>query len=203
MMDTQAQRLGSTIEASVVRFVAQAIRLNETPPLGSLVRIEDNGLVIYGVVAGAITDSIDPGRRPYIRDGAAPDADTYLRENPHLAYLYRTAFQAIVVGHRDQGPVRHYLPPVPARLYAAVFACDDRDVCAFCGPKPWTRLDFLPLLLAASGDATDDVVAAFLRRSAKATGEGREFLIAAGKALATLLANDPARLNGILRRIRP
>lgn len=204
MTQTQTEYLGSVIEASIVRFVAQSVRLNQTPPLGTLVRIADGGLVIYGVVAGAVTDSIDPGRRPYIRDGVVPrDADAYLDENPHLAYLYRTCFEAIVVGHERDGVLCHYLPPTPARLYAPVAACSDRDVGAFWGPSPWDRLDFLPLLLAGPGEARDDVVAAFIRRGAQATGAARELLIAAGKALTVLLANDPARLNGILRRVKP
>ena len=195
--------VGSVIEASIVRFVAQSTELNETPPLGSLLRIEDHGVVIYGIVSGAVTESIDPGRRPYIREGTPLDADAYLRENPHLAYLYRTAFTAVVVGHRDGGPLCHYLPPAPARLYAAVFTCEEDEVGGFCGPSPWSRMDFLPLLLAGAGsDTADDVVAAFLRRSARTTMDPRAYLVAAGKTVSVLLANDPARLNGILRRIR-
>jgi hypothetical protein len=189
------------VESSVHRFVAQSPALNEAPDVGSLVQVHDSGLVVYGVVAGAETTSIDPGRRPYVRDGSAGDADAYLRENPHLAHLYRTLFQVIVVGHEEDARLWHYLPPKPVRLYSAVVACSDDEACRLVGQSPWTRLDLLPLLLGGGDEFIDDVLGAFIRRTAKATGNEREFLRAAGRELAVLLANDPVRLNGVLRRI--
>jgi hypothetical protein len=199
----QSVHLGTVVEASVQRFLAQTVVLNQPPSVGSIVRVDDRGATIFGVVAGATTESIDPGRRPYVRDGGPMDADSYLSQNPHLAQLYRTTFEAIVVGHEIDGVVLRYLPPMPVRLYSGVFVCSDEDVCGLFGPSPWTRLDLLPLLLGGSDGSMDEVLGAFLRRSAQATGQPRAFLLAAGKELAVLLSRDPSRLNGILRRIRP
>jgi hypothetical protein len=199
----QAVHFGTVVEASVQRFLSQSVELNKPPSVGSVVRVEDGGATVFAVVAGAATESIDPGRRPYVREGAPLDADSYLSQNPHLAHLYRTTFEAIVIGHRNDGVMRHYLPPMPVRLYSAVFACTDEETCDVFGPPPWTHLDLLPLLLGNGDGTMDEVLGAFLRRSAEATSARKEFLLAAGKELAVLLSRDPSRLNGILRRIRP
>jgi len=50
----------------------------------------------------------------------------------------------------------------------------------------------------------DELLAAHLRYAAEARGpSGRDFLLEAGRALASLLALDLTRLEGLLRRIRP
>ena len=51
----------------------------------------------------------------------------------------------------------------------------------------------------------DELLAASLRTAATAhpEGEGGPFLVEAGRELARLLAGDPVRLEGLLRRLRP
>jgi hypothetical protein len=198
-----AVHLGTIVGASVQGFVAQTVALNEPPSVGSVVRVEDRSGIVFGVVAGAATESIDPGRRPYVRPGGPRDAETYLQENPHLAHLYRTTFEATVIGHEADGRVLRYLPPTPVCLYAPVFACTDEETCGLVGPPPWSHVDLLPLLLGNGDGSADEVLGAFLRQVARATGEPRAFLLAAGKELTVLLSRDPSRLNAILRRIRP
>ena len=93
--------------------------------------------------------------------------------------------------------MRQYLPPAPASILARVRACTDAEAAGFTG-----AFDFLRLLLDA-GPLADDVIAAALRGVAHQHGDERAFLVRAGKALAPLLAREPARLNAILRRMQP
>ena len=68
------------------------------------------------------------------------------------------------------------------------------------GDAASVRLDFVSLLIGG-GPADDDVLAAALRRASLAFDAPAEFLLAASRAVAVLLANDTARLNTILRRL--
>lgn len=191
-----ADRVGEVVEASTTEFVAQCYELHQPPPFGSLVRTSDGELDIYGVVSGAATTSIEPGRRPIARGGMeATEADVY-RSSPQLAKLLRTDFTALVVGYRQNDAPRHRLPPRPARIHSFAFACDAEEVALF------TRsLDFLNILIDAPAPA-EELVAAALRHAAAAHDDGRGFLVRAGKELAALLGAETNRLNALLRRLR-
>ncbi len=223
-------KIAEVIEATTGEFAAQSYQLHWAPPLGSLVKTctpmaapvgeahepplhepplhvpvpaneqaRTPGAAIYGVVCYSATGSLEPGRRPVARGRDLEEEEEVYRQNPQLARLLCTSFKALIVGYHDGSRVWHYLPPRPPRVHAFVYACRQEEVAAF------TRsLDFLTLLLGASlSIPTDELVAACLRTSATARQDGRSFLVGAGKELALLLAGEPARLNAILRKIRP
>ena len=161
-----------------------------------MVRAREGDVDIYAVVLHASTSGIEPGRRPIARGrGDIEEADIY-RSNPQLEKLLRTEFQALVIGHRDGGRFNHYLPPRPARIHSFVYACDVDDVAAFND-----SFDYLSTLVSGN-ESSDDLVAAVLRNAAAAHDSPRDFLVRAGKELATLLVNDTARLNAILRKVK-
>jgi hypothetical protein len=197
------QRVGEVIDAGTTEFTAQAYVLHEAPPFGGFVRASNGEHDVIAVVADAHTGSVDPGRRPIARGRDEADEEDIYRRNPELKELLRTEFRAVVVGHRDAaGDFRRWLPDRPPRLHAFVHQCAPAEIAEFT-----ERLDFLPTLLGDGGGPVDELVAACLRQAhaARATGGAgdRAFLVAAGKELAVLLANEPNRLGAILRRIRP
>ncbi len=53
-------RVAEVIEASSAEFTAQCYKLDQAPPLGSLVKTKDKHLEIYGVVYNVETHSLDP-----------------------------------------------------------------------------------------------------------------------------------------------
>ncbi|MHB1132562.1 MAG: hypothetical protein ACYC4L_09270, partial [Chloroflexota bacterium] len=122
------------------------------------------------------------------------------RRHPELPQLLRTEFHALVVGFRENGQIRRFLPPRPPRLHGFVHECSPQELTEFT-----QRLDCLPTLLAATSPLpADEVVAAFLRQ-AGTVREGPaclEFLVGAGKELARALGNDPQRLTALLLRMR-
>ncbi|MEA1959518.1 MAG: hypothetical protein U9N44_07695 [Chloroflexota bacterium] len=191
-----SQKIGEVIEASTSGFAAECDELHRPPPFGSLVRTREGDIDIYAVVSHATTASIEPGRRPIARGrGDIEESDIY-RANPQLEKLLRTEFEALVIGHRDGGRFNHYLPPRPARIHSFVYLCDSDDVAAFND-----SFDYLSTLVSGN-ESSDDLVAAVLRNVASAHDSPRDFLVRAGKELATLLINDIARLNSILRKVR-
>jgi hypothetical protein len=160
------------------------------------VKTREGEIEIYGVVSGAATTSIEPGRRPIARGGEEADEEGIYRSSPQLAKLLRTDFSALVVGHRENERLHHYMPPRPARIHSFVYLCDPEEIALFS-----QSLDFLSILVGAPGQA-DELVAASLRYAATAHQESRDFLVKAGKELAMLLGGDTNRLNNILRRIK-
>lgn len=190
-------RYGRVIEAAVDRFVAECFARESAPPLGELVAIEDLPEPVYAVVSAVTTEGIDPTRRVTARGEPEHDRERVLADNPHVPALLTTTFEAVVVGHAQDGQLRQYLPAAPAPILARVRACSEAESAAFT-----QSFDFLRLLLGA-GPLADDVIAAALRGVARHYEERRAFLVRAGKALAPLLANEPTRLQAILRRVQP
>ena len=222
MIDDAATRFGEVVEASVETLIGQCHRLYEAPPLGTLVRAGDD---VYGIVSGIVTSALDPTRRVIARGAdAATEAEVYAA-HPQLERLLRTDVTIAVVGHRpppddaprrNDGPFAQYLPPLPPRIHTFLYACGAAEARAFLGfdggsldggsldgkrgDAASVRLDFVSLLIGG-GPAHDDVLAAALRRASLAFDAPAEFLLAASRAVAVLLANDTARLNTILRRL--
>ncbi len=192
-------KLGEVIEASTAEFTAECYELYSAPALGSLVKTSDGDVQIYGVVYNTSTESMDPGRRPIARGKHEKDASDIYRSSPQLSVLFRTNFQALVIGHKITDDVNRYLPPRPARIHSFVCELDEGEIKDFM-----LSLDFLYILASTPiVGSNDEVVAACLRNVSKVQDDSRAFLLKAGKELAVLLSAEPHRLEAILRRIRP
>jgi len=197
-MEATAKKIGEVIEATTTDFLAESYELHGAPPLGALLRAGDGATDIYAVACHTRTGSIDPGRRPIARGRDDEDEEEIYRRHPELPQLLRTEFRALVVGFREAGATRYYLPPRPPRLHGFVYECSADEVVAFTA-----RLDFLPTLIKAVPPApADELAAAFLRLAGSVRGaDAHVFLVAAGKELARALGNDPQRLGAVLLRL--
>ena len=187
-------RIGEVVEAGSTEFAAECYTLYGAPPLGSLVRVGDPA--VYGVVYSVTTAALDPGRRVAARGAGEPDEASVYRNNPQIARLLATHFQALVVGHDRAGSLVQRLPAAPPRIHAFVYCCDDADVHAFT-----EQLDYLHLLTTANVPAIDEVIAASVRLAAEGRPDADGFRQRAANALATELSSDVTRLNAILRGI--
>ncbi len=191
-------RVGEVIETSTSRFVAHCYDLHGAPALGSLVRTGAPDRAVFGLVAGVSTTGIDPGRRPVARGRQETDPAEIFKKNPQLTRLFRTEFEAIIVGHADGGTIRQALPPTPPRVHDFVYLCRPDEAVRFT-----ERLDFLALVLEQPAPApADELIAAAVRQAAGHRPHPDEFLVRAGRELARLLALDPVRLQLLLRRLK-
>ncbi len=196
---TELQRLGEVIEASTTDFVAQCYELYQIPPLGSLVKTKDQELELYGIVCNAATTSLEPGRRPIARGKDEKTEEEIYRTSPQLLKLLRSEFGALVVGHRQDKKLYHYLSPTPARIHGFVYQCTPDEIKEF-----GQSLDFLNIIINARLPvSTGELIAAALRQMSQAYEDPRAFLVAAGKELAILLSGDINQLKAILGRIKP
>jgi len=197
MSTASPPRYGRVTRASIARFTAECFERDAAPPLGLLVAVEDCPETIFAVVAGVLTEGIDPTRRLTSRGEPDHDLERVLADNPHVPALLSTSFDAVVVGYADAGQIRQYLPSAPAPILARVRACSDVESAAFM-----QSFDFLGVI-AEGGAFADDVIAATLRTASLGRVDGRAFLVQAGKALTRLLGDDPTRLHALLRRLQP
>jgi hypothetical protein len=194
----EVQRVGEVIEASTTDFVAQCYELYQIPPLGSLVKTRDLPVELYGIVYGATTASIEPGRHPIARGKDEESEEAIYQSNPQLLKLLRSEFSALVAGHKKSDKLYHYLPPQPARIHSFVYLCPPEEVKEFS-----QSFAFLHVLLNTRLPiSVDELVAACLRQMSQVHEDRHAFLVAAGKELATLLSGDFNQFQSILERIR-
>ncbi len=193
-----SDRVGEVIEASTTDFVAQCYELYQSPPLGSLVKTRDMPLELYGIVYNATTSSLEPGRRPIARGKDESSEEEIYRSSPQLLKLLRTEFSALVVGYRENEKLYRYLPPKPARIHSFVYLCSPDEAKEFS-----QSFDFLNMLINTRLPvATDELIAASLRRMSQVYEDRHTFLVAAGKELAILLSGQFNQLKAILGRIK-
>jgi len=198
-LDSETSRVGEVIEATSADFVAECYELYQSPSLGSLVKTIDSPVELYGIVCHATTASIEPGRRPIARGKDEATEEEVYRSSPQLTKLLRSEFTSLVVGHRQDGKLHHYLPPKPARIHGFVYLCPPDEVKEFS-----QSFDFINILLNTHLPVSvEEVVSASLRQMSQVYEDGQAFLVAAGKELALLLGGEFGRLRAILGRIMP
>ena len=194
----EAQRVGEVIEASTTDFVAQCYELDQSPPLGSLVKTRDLAVELYGLVYNATTTSFEPGRRPIARGKDETSEEEIYRASPQLLKLLKSEFSALVVGHRQGDKLHHYLPPKPARIHSFVYLCPTEEVKEFS-----QSFDFLNILINTHLPVpAEELIAACLRQMSQVYEDGHSFRVTAGKELAILLSSEFNQLKAILGRIK-
>lgn len=195
MTDTQAgRRVGEVTVSQTDRVEAQCYQLHAAPPLGSLLRI--GSPPVYAVVREIRNEPLDPSRPLAPRGAELESEDAIYAVNPQLSAMLTTRFTATIVGYHAGQAMRQGLPAQPPNLHAFVFVCDASETAAFA-----RELGCLRLLLADRSPGADSALAGFLRMTAGAASDGREFLLRAGRALAAELSNDPLRLQAVLREM--
>lgn len=151
---------------------------------------------IYAVVYQATTTSVDSSRklRAYWKG-----EEQLKEEQPELSeWMLVTNFRAIIIGYSTNGRVCQFLPPQPPKLLTQVEPCTPEEVKYIT-----SRMGFLRTLANSRSAPTEEVIAACIREASGAWSNDEEFLIAAGKELATLMKDDYDRLQAIMRRVAP
>ena len=196
MSEVEIQPCGEVILADAIHVEAQCPRLYGAPPFSSFVRIDGDGCEIFGVVYSIQSGAFDPNRRTEAL-GLAPDE--LRRQMPQLEHVLRTTFAALLVGYRQDAPIRPYLPPQPPEIHRFIYPCTADEVLQLT-----ESLEFLRVLLGAGDIPAEDVIAGAIRQSVavRPSAKQRSFMVQCGKHLATLLKRDYERFEGIVRRLQ-
>lgn len=177
-------------------FAASASSAGYIPGTG-----EELSAAVYALVYGANTSSLEPNRRPSALGFV--DEDEMRRQQPQIFELLRTEFSGLLVAYSpgDGKPLRRHLPPRPPRIHSRVYACTPEETRLLTEDFSFLRGILLPSGGALAGVPSDELAAACLRMARECHPDDGAFLLRAGKALATLLANDYERLSAILRNV--
>ncbi len=156
---------------------------------------------VYALVYGANTTSLEPNRRPSAL--GFEDEDEMRRQQPQIFELLRTEFSGLLVAYSEgmDSPLRRHLPPRPPRIHSRVYPCTAEETRALSADLSFLRGVLLPSGGALAGVPSDELAAACLRQARAAHPDDPEFLLRAGRTLATILASDYERLQAILRNV--
>ena len=189
---SESGRLAEVIEAGSSVFRAQCYRLYQAPALGSLVAA--GAPAVYGVVCRVLTEPLDPSRPVLARGELAQTEEQVYQDNPQIARLLTSRFEALIVGHQSETGLSHHLPPLPPRVHSFVKECSPDEITDFSG-----GLAFVHLLVNAGPAASEEVIRACMSRLIEAHSGVPDFRVQVGKALAKELAGDVPQLTAILR----
>jgi len=191
-------KIGEIVESTSTEFTAECYELNTIPSLGSLVKVPESSLEIFGIVCQSGTAGIEPGRRPVARGKDEKSEEAVYQSSPQLLKLLRSEFQVLIVGFKTGEKIYQYLPPQPAHIHAFVHVCSPEEIKQFS-----QSFDFLSILVNNRLQMpVEELVAATLREMSKAQSDPRSFLVTAGKTLTAMLSGDYRRLKTILARLK-
>jgi hypothetical protein len=195
-------RVGRVLRAGTRGFaIGCAVMRPDIPAFGSLVRAEGQapGSAIYGLIYDVSVED-DPFVRQFI--GADPPEEVVRDQRENRQVPIEVSVLAVGVRRSlgDDGEnIRHCLPAQPPVTLDWLYQCTDEEVRAFTA-----RCDYFRLVLEAREVPVDELLSASLRAAAAARPENERetFLVEAGRELTRMLAGDPVRLEGLLRRLR-
>lgn len=196
-MNNNDLQVGRVLRASTRGFaIGCAVMQPDIPAFGSFVRAEGQapGSAIYGLIYDVSLED-DPFVRQFISADPPEEVVRDQRENRQVPI----EVSVLAVGCSDGESIRHCLPAQPPVTLDWLYQCADDEVRAFT-----SRFGYFRLILESREMPTDELLAASLRvaAAARAESERAPFLIEAGRELARLLAGDPVRLEGLLRRLQ-
>ncbi len=196
-MNDQNLRVGRVLRTSTRSFVIGCeVMRPAIPTFGSFVRVEGlaPGSANYGLIYDVSVED-DLFVRHFIGADTPEEVIKEMRETRQVPI----EVSVLAVGCSDGGAIRHCLPAQPPVTLDWLYQCTNEQVRAFTA-----RFDYFRLVLEARETPTDELLAASLRVAAAAQPEDKReiFLIEAGRELARLLAGDPMRLEGLLRRLQ-
>ncbi|MBN1812083.1 MAG: hypothetical protein JXA14_09635 [Anaerolineae bacterium] len=196
-MSDSRLNVGRVLRAGTQGFVVGCEVLQpDIPKFGTFVRAEGvaPGSAIYGLIYNvSLEDDL------FARHFIGADTPEEVVRDQRVNRQVPIEVSVLAVGCGDGEAILHCLPPQPPVTLDWLTQCTDEEVQAFT-----SRLDYFQLILGARQVPTDELLVASVRNAAaaRAEGEGEMFLIDAGRELARLLAGDPLRLEGVLRRLR-
>jgi hypothetical protein len=194
------RRYGEVIETSSVRIWVECDRLNDLPPLGSVVSVAtEAGEMVFAIVSFCETTGIDSSRRA-VRRGSdeVRNAEVY-RRHPELTRVLRSTFEAVLIAFQRRESLYCLVPPIPPPLHYSVDAVSLTQL-----QRLSDRLDYLTMLARYQGEvAAEQIVISHLRATFEARGRDASWLDRAAGEIGRLYSSEYDRLLPILEAIDP
>ncbi len=188
--------LGRILRSTSLTFTfGRTLNAGQLPAFGDLVTARAAGTPVYGLIYEIVVED-DPFVRQVV--AAAADMPPEKIEDMRQRRQVPVEITALAVAFRQGERIIQGAPPRPPGALQPVLACD-------CDETRQALADFafFRLILNHGQAPTDELLAASLLHAAgcQPPGQERSYLLDAGRELARLLAQEPARLDAILRRL--
>lgn len=194
--------IGRLLKSSTREFTfACRVAEPDVPLFGSYARApsQQNQSDVIGLIYN-ITVEDDPFVKQMVAaSDSLPEArfENYVLDN-RLRRKVPIEVSVLALGYRNSEGFVHSLPPQPPITLDKIYYCAGDEIRSFT-----ERLDFLQLILDAPEMPADQLIVAALLKAASVRPDRDRFLKTAGRELARLLSRDLARLENLLRRIKP
>jgi hypothetical protein len=191
--------IGRLLRSSTTGYVfGCSVPEPEVPFFGALVKApaQRGQTEVIGLIYDIVVED-DPFVRQMV---ATPGLDEVYIQDQRVNRQVPIEVSVLAVGYRDQAGFHHALPPQPPITLDRISQCSADEVVEFT-----SQFDYLRLILDSPEAPADELIAVSLRRAAdlRPPEDRAFFLRAAGRELARLLSRDLARLENLLRRIKP
>lgn len=192
------QIIGRVLRSSTLGF-AGALRLPEpnVPTFGMFVKahIQQKTAEVIGLVYNVNIDDDLFARQVAVADGLDETKIADQQRNRQVP----VEFSVLSIGSKTSSRYSQALPPQPPMTLDPIYKCAPDEIVAF------TRtFDFVRLVLMTMEVPSDELLVAALQAAAAArpVADREDFLIAAGRECARLLARDLLHLDNLVRRLK-
>ncbi len=192
---TEKIEIGRLLRANTSQFVVGCrVSEAERPAFGNLVRVDLNGGIgVYGLIWDIRID--DDGIVRQLVTANNVDEDT-IRDNRTFRNV-PLEMSVLVVGYRENGNVRHLLPPRPPFSLDMIYLCNPAETREFTGAG---RFGYFRHILRALDAPIGELLAAHLEQAQAAHHEvgDLQWSEAATRELIVLLRDDYSTLMSVL-----
>ncbi|NOZ72894.1 MAG: hypothetical protein GXP38_13450 [Chloroflexi bacterium] len=188
--------IGHILRSSTTAFTFGYSQPDTPPPsFGSLVQATVAEQQVFGLVYNVVVQD-----DAFVRQIVAASENLAEEKIQDMRKRRQVPIEVsvLVIAYRQGEQIFQRIPPRPPGALLPVFACSDEDIHQILAEFHYFRT-----VLNNMECPAEELLAASLRlgASCQLPGQVRPYLLKAGRELARLLANDPSRLDAILRRL--
>lgn len=178
------------IESSLIGWIGHSWDWNTFPEFGSLLVVESDEIIRFGIVHRVQTGSSDPTRMPFPYQKTEEEL---LRDQPQIFTFLKTTFHCLSVGYKESDTFLYLLPPTPCKMHAFIRPASQQEKALF-----FARPLYLPLLFNLQQEIfnMDELLLAILKNGMQNQKMVTDFI-----AMYTVLTgNDYRRTKLLLER---
>lgn len=184
------------IESSLSSWTAQCWQWNRMPSFGSLVTINHQSRILFGIVHHIQTGSLDAVRMPFAYQKTHEEL---LQEQPQIFEFLKTTFSCIIVGYAVGERIWYHLAPEPPLIHSFIHPASQNQVHSF-----FKNTGYLPLLFQTAQSLAyfDELLLALVQTWYKTHAQDQAFLEQFFETFSLLCGNDYRRIKLFVQRLQ-
>jgi len=189
------QPFAEVIECNHGSYLAQAWDIEKAPTFGSLVQVESNNKIIYGIVSSISTTSIDSIHYPFTYKKTEEELQ---REQPQIFEFLKTNFNVSIIGYSENNSKIYYqIPDQTVKIHAFVKNCSIEVEQAI-----FSKTNFLSILFSNQIQNIDELLLAILNNLNNKKLISKKYIEDFCYDFSLLNGNDYKRLKIFLKRVQ-